>query len=153
MKLAEALILRADHQKRLAQLKTRVQRVAKIQEGDQPAEDPQALLAEFERMADELTDLIQRINRTNAVTQLDDRQSLSDALAVRDMLATRHAAYRELAAAATIEIARYMRTEVKFLSTVDPGALQRQADDAARRHRELDARIQQANWLTELIER
>lgn len=153
MKLAEALIMRADHQKRLAQIRSRVQRVAKVQEGDEPAEDPKALLADFERVADELTDLIQRINRTNTVTMLDDRRSISDSLAVRDMLAMRHAAYRELAAAATIEIARYMRTEVKFLSTVDPGALQRRADDVARQHRELDARIQEANWLTELVER
>lgn len=153
MKLAEALILRADHQKRLAQLKARSQRVAKIQEGDLPAEDPNALLAEFERVANELTDLIQRINRTNAATPVTGGGTMSDALAERDMLALRHTAYRELAAAATIEIARYMRTEVKFLSTVDPGALQRQADDLARRHRELDARIQEANWLTELIER
>lgn len=153
MKLAEALILRADHQKRLAQIRSRVQRVAKVQEGDKPAEDPKALLAEFERVADELTDLIQRINHTNAMTLLNGRQSISDSLAVRDVLAMRHTAYRELAAAATIEIARYMRTEVKFLSTVDPGALQRQADDVARQHRELDARIQEANWLTELVER
>jgi hypothetical protein len=153
MKLAEALILRADHQKRLAQLRARAQRVAKVQEGDAPAEDPNALLAEFERLADELTDLIQRINLTNATTPLADGRTMSDALAERDMLAMRHTAYRELAAAATIEIARYMRTEVKFLSTVDPGALQRRADDMARRHRELDARIQEANWLTELIER
>jgi PAS domain-containing protein len=30
-----------------------------------PAEDPQALIQEFERLADELTHLIQRINKTN----------------------------------------------------------------------------------------
>ena len=46
MKLAEALIWRADAKKRLEQLKTRLVRVAKVQEGDAPAEDPKALLAE-----------------------------------------------------------------------------------------------------------
>lgn len=153
MKLAEALILRADHQKRLSQLRARVQRVAKVQEGDRPAEDPNALLEEFERVADELTDLIQRINLTNTTTVLDGGRSISDALAERDALALRHSAYRELAAAATIEIARHLRTEIKFQSTVDAGALQRRADEVARRHRELDARIQEANWLTELVER
>lgn len=153
MKLAEALILRADHQKRLAQLRKRLERVAKVQEGDQPAEDPRLLLAEFERIADELTDLIQRINRTNAVTRLDTDRTLSDALAVRDVLAIRNLAYRELAAAATIEIARYSRSEVKFRSTVDVAELQRRADDVARQHRELDSRIQELNWLTELVDR
>src|SRR5919205_538337 len=36
MKLAEALILRADGQKRFEQLKQRVVRSAKVQEGDEP---------------------------------------------------------------------------------------------------------------------
>ncbi|MEM8557071.1 MAG: hypothetical protein AAGG50_04525, partial [Bacteroidota bacterium] len=38
MKLAEALILRADLQKRLAQLRQRVMQNVKTQEGDAPAE-------------------------------------------------------------------------------------------------------------------
>ena len=54
MKLAEALILRADCQKRFEQLKSRLLTNARIQEGDQPAEKPQDLLAEIERVADEL---------------------------------------------------------------------------------------------------
>ena len=45
MKLAEALIQRADHRKRLDQLRERLVRVARVQEGDAPAEDPAALLA------------------------------------------------------------------------------------------------------------
>lgn len=40
MNLAEALILRADCQKRIAQLKARLLTNAKIQEGDAPAETP-----------------------------------------------------------------------------------------------------------------
>ena len=43
MKLAEALILRADCQKRIAQLKSRLLTNAKVQEGDKPAEAPQEL--------------------------------------------------------------------------------------------------------------
>ena len=66
MKLAEALILRADCKKRLEQLKARVIRNAKVQEGDQPAEEPQGLLAEVERVARELAELVKRINRTNS---------------------------------------------------------------------------------------
>ena len=45
MKLAEALILRADSQKRFEQLKQRVVRSAKVQEGDEPPENPRDLLA------------------------------------------------------------------------------------------------------------
>jgi hypothetical protein len=40
MKLAEALLRRADCQKCLEQLKARLLRNAKVQEGDDPAEDP-----------------------------------------------------------------------------------------------------------------
>jgi len=46
MKLAEALILRADCQKRLAQLQQRLARSAVIQEGEAPPENPQVLIAE-----------------------------------------------------------------------------------------------------------
>ncbi len=51
MKLAEALILRADSQKRLAQLRDRLGRNALVQEGESPAEPPAGLLAEYEQVA------------------------------------------------------------------------------------------------------
>ena len=57
MKLAEALLLRADSQKRIAQLKSRLLTNAKVQEGDAPAETPQQLIAELERVSTELLDL------------------------------------------------------------------------------------------------
>ena len=64
MKIAEALALRADLQKRLEQLKQRLVKNARIQEGDKPEEDPVELQSELEKSAQELTLLIQRINRT-----------------------------------------------------------------------------------------
>ena len=45
MKIAEALILRADIQKRIAQLKVRLNNNAKVQENEEPTEDPEFLLA------------------------------------------------------------------------------------------------------------
>ena len=50
MKLAEALILRADLQKRIAQLSARLKDSAKVQEGDEPTEDLKALFAELDQM-------------------------------------------------------------------------------------------------------
>jgi hypothetical protein len=152
MKLAEALILRADAQKRIEQLKQRILRNAKVQEGDAPAENPGDLIDEFDRVAAELTRLIQQINRTNAATVLADGTTVADALARRDILGVRHAFYRDLAATATVDQNRYSRSEVKFVSTVDVAAMQRRADDLARQHRELDAAIQANNWSTELQE-
>ncbi len=151
-KLAEGLILRADMQKRTSQLKDRVIRNTKVQEGDRPAENPAELIAEFERTASELTDLIQRINRTNNVTLLQSGLTLADALAERDALKLRHAFYSTTASTATVTQKMYSRTEIRLVSTVDVAEMQQQADRAAREHRELDSKIQAANWLTELLD-
>ena len=47
MKLAEALNQRADLQKRIAQLRERLSNNVKVQEGDQPAENPEDLFKEL----------------------------------------------------------------------------------------------------------
>src|SRR5262249_14072869 len=100
MKIAEALAVRADLQKRLEQLKQRLVKNSRIQEGDKPEEDPVELQSELEKSARELTTLIQRINRTNSGSQFGSG-TLADALAERDVLKLRYSAYRELANAAS----------------------------------------------------
>ena len=152
MKLAEALILRADAQKRVEQLRQRLNSNAQVQEGETPAEDPQALLVEFEGVADTLTRLIRQINLTNVATRLASDLSLADALADRDVLKLRHSVYTGLAKAAAGQQLRYSRSEIRLQSTVKVVEVQTQADQLARRHRELDTQIQAANWLTDLIE-
>jgi len=152
MKLAEALIQRADHRKRLDQLRERLLRVARVQEGDEPAEDPAALLAEVERTAAGLTSLIQRINRTNSTTALDDGRTIADAIAARDTLQLRHSIVTALVQAAIIKQDRFTKSEVRFQSTVNVAGLQQQADDLAQTYRELDTKIQAANWLVELVD-
>lgn len=152
MKLAEALIQRADHRKRLDQLRERLVGVARVQEGDAPAEDPAALLAEVERTAAGLTLLIQRINRTNSATPLDDGRTIADAIAERDTLRLRHTLLTTLLQAASIKQDRLTKSEVRFQRTVDIVALQQQADDLAQAYRELDTKIQAANWLVDLID-
>ena len=84
MKLAEALITRADYQKRIEQLKKRILMNVKMQEGEQPAEDPNGMLTELQGMMKELTVLIKRINQTNCVRQFDETRTLADVLAERD---------------------------------------------------------------------
>ena len=51
MKIAEALALRSDLQKRLEQMKQRLVKNARIQEGDTPEEDPAELQSELEKSA------------------------------------------------------------------------------------------------------
>lgn len=89
VKLAEALALRADATRRVEQLRARITGSARHQEGETPAEDAAALLAEAGAVLDELESLIRRINRTNAATQIEGG-TLTDALARRDVLRLRH---------------------------------------------------------------
>ncbi len=150
MKLAEALILRADAQKRLAQLRQRLSNNARVQEGEAPNENPQELLAELDRALVTFNDMVKRVNRTNAAVLLNEGRTLTDALADRDTLALERVAINEVIGAASQQQFRYGRSEIKYVNTVDVAALQKRADDLARRYRELDAAIQQANWNVEL---
>ena len=152
MRLAEALILRADRQKRIEQLRARLTMAAKIQEGEEPPENPTELIQELERVSDELLDLIRRINKTNSATPFPDGTTLSDALAARDVLMLKRGVYSSLADAAYVVQNRYSKSEVKFQSTVNVAEIQKKVDALSKEHRELDARIQEVNWNTDLVE-
>jgi hypothetical protein len=152
MKLGEALALRSDLQTRIERLRGRLKSAALVQEGEAPTEDPGILLGEFTRMADELEQLIVRINRTNLSTQLPDGRSLTDALARRDIVTMRQTVLRQIADTAGERQQRYGLSEIRILATVDVAALRTQADDLARERRELDAAIQETNWQTDLLE-
>ena len=78
MKLAEALAERSDCQSRIEETKKRLVRSARVQEGEQPAEDTTELLAEADRIFARLLELVSAINRTNAKTAFDHERSISD---------------------------------------------------------------------------
>ena len=152
MKLAEALINRADAEKRIAQLQQRLMRSGKVQEGDEPPENPQALLNETTNLISELQSLIQNINRTNAATAFDGNRTLTDALAERDMLMKERTILASVIDMAAVTQPRYGGSEIKFVSTVDIASLQTRVDDLSRRYRETDSAIQQLNWSIDLME-
>ncbi|XID92306.1 DIP1984 family protein [Paenibacillaceae bacterium WGS1546] len=152
MKLAEALVLRADSQKKIAQLRQRIERVVKVQEGETPAEDPSALLAELEQTLDEQINWIKRINRTNALTPFEEGLSLSDALAERDRMMQHRKLLSDVLEQASIKQDRFSRSEVKYERTVDVVQIQAKVDALSKAYREYDFRIQELNWRTDLIE-
>ena len=149
MLLAEALILRKDLQQRLSLLEGRLFDSARVQEGDRPPEDPQQLLAELERVTDELALLIARINHCNS-RRLENGETLTQMLAQRDMLQEKLRILRSFGKAAADIASRQTRTEIRLLATVDVAALRKQEDALAKTLRELDTRIQAMNWQTEL---
>ena len=150
MKLAEALIERADLQCRLEQLKQRLNQNAQYQEGEEPAESPEALLAEYRQAATKLEQLIVKINLANNRIQLESGQLMVEALAKRDRLKDEHNTLINLADAATQTFDRYSRSEIKTLAAIDVKNIRKQIDEIAKQHRQLDTQIQQANWLSEI---
>ncbi|NDJ53808.1 MAG: hypothetical protein GYB68_12075 [Chloroflexi bacterium] len=152
MKLAEALIQRADLQQTIAQMRNRLAQNARVQEGDAPNEDPQELLASMRRAIADLVSLIQRINRTNIQTAFDETRSITDALAERDALMMERQALAGLVQAAAVQQNRYSLTEIRMVPTVDVAAFQAEVDDLSRRYRELDTQIQALNWATDLLD-
>jgi hypothetical protein len=152
MKLGEALTLRSQLLARIGQVRERLKASALVQEGETPPEDPTALLAEFDSMAGDLQRLIANINRTNIATQLSTGETLTEALARRDILGLRQAVLRQVADVAGERQQRYGRAEIRILPTVDVGSLRQRADEYAQERRELDTLVQETNWTTELQE-
>ena len=156
MKLAEALSLRANATRRIEQLRTRIVGNARYQEGEDPAEDAAALIVEVDEVLDEYQTLLRRINRTNAATTIGADGTLTDALARRDALRLRHhvltAAADAAAGSSQPGYARQLRSELKMLSALPVAELRGRADAVARDLRELDVRIQQANWEVDLLD-
>lgn len=151
MKLAEALAERSDCQTRLADLKKRMERSARVQEGEQPPEDSSELLAEAERLFARLLMLVSAINRTNAQTPFDTDHTISDAIARRDVMAKNRDLLVSVADAASTRQDRYSKSEVKYVATLSVAELQKQADQRAKEYRVLDTRLQELNWKTELV--
>ncbi len=152
MKLAEALLLRADLQKKLASLRDRTVTNAVVQEGDQPHEDPNALMKQAFGAIDELESLVSRINATNLKGKLPDGRSLTAAIAERDSLVQRHAYLIAAIAGCRKEPDRYGMREIKWVATMPVAKLQKQADDLAKKLRELNGQLQQSNWKVELVD-
>lgn len=156
MKLAEALSLRANATRRIEALRTRIVGNARYQEGEEPAEDAAALIVEVDGVLDDYESLLRRINRTNAATTIGADGTLSDALARRDALRLRHhlltAAADAAAGTAGSGYSRQLRSELKMLAALPVSELRSRADQVARELRELDVRVQRANWEVDLLD-
>ena len=150
MKLAEALLERKSLKQKIESLQSRLAESVMVQEGDKPVEDPQVLMAELNDATDALETLIKQINATNNVATLPDGVSVSEAIVSRDLLRLRRETLEQVAQSTSMRQNRYMRTEVRFVPTIDSAELRKQIDALSKSWRELDAQIQAVNWTTEL---
>ena len=151
MKLAEALSIRADLQKRVAQLKERIKESAKVQEGDEPCDNVEELYKELDEALIQLEDLVYRINITN-VQIVQGGDSLTRLIAKRDVLSLRVKTLQEVVRHVSANDTRYGRNELKYVRTIDIKALSKEADTYAKQYRELDLKIQSLNWTVDLVD-
>jgi ABC-type phosphate transport system auxiliary subunit len=146
MKLAEALLIRADQKKKLLSLRERIGQNVRAQEGETPAEKVDDLIAQAFALLKEQQALALQIDRANAKGKLADGRPLADALAERETLAQQHALLIAAVDAAQKKADRYSYREIKWVVQIKIAAVQKQADDLSAKLRELNARIQETNW-------
>ena len=89
MKLAEALSIRKDLQKRIFQIEKRLEDNVKVQEGDEPAENPEELMKELDGCLNRLEELIWHINLTNVQTVNEAGKTITQMIAEKDDLTMR----------------------------------------------------------------
>lgn len=151
MKLAEALSLRAALIQKSNQLRSQLDSCVKIQEGDEPEDSAEDLIVQLESTLSQLRDVIYRINMTNTITIVDGR-NLTYWIAERDTLNSRTRALKDALSTLTEPTSRYSRNEIKYVRTVNVDDFRRLYDRTASDLRKLDLKIQEAGWLTELVE-
>ena len=151
MKLAEALQERADLNKKIDELKSRLNNCILVQEGEEPAEDPAALLRELDEAAARLEALMAAINLSNSYTKVNG-MTLTQLIARKDALMVQLSAYRNLVYTAGQSTSRARGTEIKVKALLKASDLQKKADQLAKEIRQLDNLLQETNWKTKLIE-
>ena len=151
MKLAEALQERADLNRKIDELRRRLGNCILVQEGEEPAEDPKALLAELDQAIARLDALMAQINLTNCKTKVGG-QTLTELIARKDAILLKLSAYRDLVYTAGQSTSRARGTEIRVRAVLKAYELQAAVDRMAKELRELDNLLQETNWKTKLIE-
>lgn len=156
MKIAEALMERASIDKQLHDLNNRLMASARYVEGEEPTEYVTELLERARALISRQYELIAKINMTNARTVLEDGMTVTQAIAERAGLAHMRKFLAETADHASPGRDPYSRgrrrTELPEKTDIPVIDMRREADIFAAAHRVLDAKIQVANWNTELDE-
>ncbi len=150
MKLAEALQERADINKKISQLRSRLSYNLLVQEGEKTAEDPLVLLKELDQSIKRLQFLIEHINLTNCNTLVGDK-TITELLAKKDSLTLQISAYRDVIEQGSRNTDRARHSEIKILSTINVADIQRKTDKMAKELRSVDNLLQETNWNTELL--
>lgn len=151
MKLAEALQERADLNRAVEQLKSRLNNNVLVQHGEKTVENPERLKQELDCAIDRLIYLIAQINKTNCETKVDG-QTLTELIAAKDTLSLKIHVYKDIVYTGSQTAYRARGTEIKIKPAISVSEWQAEIDTMARNLRLLDNKLQAANWNTDLIE-
>ena len=151
MKLAEALQERADLNRKIEQLNNRLSNNALVQEGEEPAENPEKLKQELDASISRLACLMAQINLTNCRTAVDG-QTLTELIAKKNALLLKLHVYRDAVYAGSQTAYRARNTEIKIKAAFSVPAWQAEVDRMSKEVRQLDNKLQESNWRTELLE-
>lgn len=168
MKLAEALLLRAEMTEQLLRLGKRLAKNCRTEKGQKTAESPHTLLEDALRLVREREALILRINRAKLQAKLPNGMTLMEALARRDRLEGERALVLEIISKSEVVntarkknkapswMAAILREalggeptkgcEIRQFCLLDIPRLQARVDNLTRQIREVNALIQAANW-------
>lgn len=151
MKLAEALIERADLKSKIEMLRARLENNCRTQEGVEPSENPKDLMIELDEKLERMEYLIVHINKTNALTTLPSGETIAELITKKDLLDKKISILADMVSLGSSLVSRATRTEIKVLPTVDVKELQKKLDLLSKELRLLDTKLQECNWITELI--
>ncbi|MCU4481127.1 DIP1984 family protein [Acinetobacter ursingii] len=152
MKLAEALLLRSDLQKKLLSLQQRIHKNVLVQDGDTPSENPEQLIDEAVLVNKQLFQLIQKIHQTNAQAPANNGKALLDILNQRDQLTAEHRIIQQAIDNTQKDTDRYSVREIKWIKAVSVSKLQKQVDEISQNLRLINLEIQASNWQIDLRE-
>lgn len=151
MKLAEALIERAELKNQLESLRMRMMNNARVQEGTEPLETPEKLLKELEDGLARMEYLMTHINKTNASTTSKEGKTISELIAQRDCLSKKVSILGSYVDSASSITTRLTHSEIKVLSAIPVAEMRTTIDKLSKELRLVDTKIQELNWLTDLL--
>lgn len=132
--------------KKIEHLQYRITPLLIVSDDRLPQEDPVELISQLRKTIGDLELIIIKINKTNNETPVDGEGFLMEALAKRDSLKMLSEKLRNIRYAAQINNSG----DKNLKSTIDIKKLQAEMDQTGRAFREIDNKIQEINWLTEL---
>lgn len=151
MKLAEALMLRADLKKKYLDLMTRAQENASVYEGQTPPESVLLLLTEADNIRQELNEQIVKINAANQKTVMPDGRTLSAWITDKDSVSEHRNQLKQVVKNAAGEKRFSFGREKLCVATFSIADLQKTIDFLSSQVSYMEREIQKVNWVTDYV--